>query len=204
MDRLQAYDVLGVRQNASEDEVKTAYRTLAQKYNADNYEAGPLRDDAEQKMNELNAAFDILMSYIRTGADPVNTYRSGADASQAQGKYPEIRSLINNGRVDEALQELNTIGGGSGDAEWNFLMGSVYYYKGHLDQALTYFQSAVNLAPGNREYQAALRNLQGNAEGNMQGNPYAPTDPSATALNCVCNTCALMCCMESCCGSFRG
>lgn len=203
MDRSQAYDILGIRQDASEDEIKAAYRALAQKYNVDNYEAGPLRDDAKQKMNELNEAFDILMSFIRTGSEPKGTYRSGTDTFQAQGKYPEIRSLINSGRVDDALSELNAIPSGINDAEWNFLMGSVYYYKGYLDQALSHFQTAVNLSPGNREYQAALRNLQGNAEGNMQGSPFAPTDPSATALNCVCNACALICCMETCCGSFR-
>ncbi|MFQ9679955.1 MAG: DnaJ domain-containing protein [Ruthenibacterium lactatiformans] len=48
-------------------EIKTAYRALAQKYNPDNYEAGPLREEAEAKMTELNEAFDALMGAIRTG-----------------------------------------------------------------------------------------------------------------------------------------
>ncbi len=209
MDRSQAYSVLGLAQNANEEEVKAAYRALAQRYDVDNYEAGPLREDAERKMQELNEAFDVLMSFLRTGTEPVAVGHPASDAGASGGSgtssshYVQIRQLINTGRVDEALTELNAIVSGSSDAEWNFLMGSVFYYKGRLDQALRYFQNAVHLAPGNREYEAALRNLQGAQNGDMQGNPYTTADPSATAMNCACNTCALMCCMDACCGGCR-
>lgn len=203
MDRLKAYSILGLHVGAGEEEIKTAYRALAQKYSADNYEAGPLRDEAGQKMNEINEAFDALMSYIRTGSPTSSeTVSSGTRADTS--RYAAIRKLINEGNTDEALQELTTIGEGSSDAEWNFLMGSVYYYKGWLDNALRYFQEAVRLEPGNHEYEAALRNLQGSKEGNMQGNPYMNQDPSGAAINCACNTCTLMCCMDACCSSCGG
>lgn len=203
MDKLQAYSVLGLSQNAGEAEVKAAYRTLAQKYDAENYEAGPLREDAERKMEEINEAFDVLMSYLRTGNEPAAPDRTHTSSGTTSGRYSEIRQLINTGRVDEALTSLNAIIAGASDAEWNFLMGSVFYYKGRLDQALQYFQTAVNLAPGNREYEAALRNLQSSQQGDMQGNPYTTSDPNATAMNCACNTCGLICCMDACCGVCR-
>ena len=38
---MDAYKVLGLTEGATEEEIKTAYRALAQKYNPDNYEAGP-------------------------------------------------------------------------------------------------------------------------------------------------------------------
>ena len=72
MDTREAYSVLGLREGAGEEEVKAAYRALAQKYSPDAYEAGPLREDAEAKMNELNEAFDTLMGVIRTGQAPDN------------------------------------------------------------------------------------------------------------------------------------
>ena len=53
---MDAYQVLGLRRGASEDEVKAAYRALAQKYNPDNYEAGPLREDAEHTAEQDGAA----------------------------------------------------------------------------------------------------------------------------------------------------
>ncbi|MDL2252816.1 DnaJ domain-containing protein [Ruminococcaceae bacterium OttesenSCG-928-I18] len=203
MDRSTAYNVLGLPQGAGEEEVKTAYKSMAQKYDVENYEAGPLRDDAAQKMNEINEAFDVLMSFLRTGQENTSLNANTGSYSSV-GRYPAIRQLINTGRVDEALAELSALQDVSDDAEWNFLMGSVYYYKGWLDQALHYFQNAVRLAPGNREYEAALRNLQNSSQGDMNGNPYMNNDPSAAAMNCACNSCALMCCMDACCGMGRG
>ncbi len=206
MDKLKAYDTLGLPQNASEDDIKAAYRDLAQKYSSDNYEAGPLREEAGHKMDELNDAFDTLMSYLRTGADAPKKAASTNDDYQSAGpgKYPAIRQLINSGRVDEAITELSAVPHGSTEAEWNFLMGSAYYYKGWLDQAIQYFREAVRIDPGNREYEAALRNLQNARSGNMQGNPYQNQNPDAQAMNCACNTCTMMCCMDACCSMCRG
>lgn len=201
MDKQTAYRVLGLVENASEEEIKAAYKTLAQKYNVENYEAGPLKDEANAKMDEINEAFDTLMSYIRTGQDQI---QAGGSGPSAGGRYGEIRKLIHAGQVDQAISELSAIQGGSADAEWNFLMGSAYYYKGWLEQALQYFQIAVRMDPANREYEAALRNLQGSADGNMQGNPFMNQDPNAAAVNCACNTCTLMCCMDACCSMGRG
>lgn len=200
MDKSTAYRTLGLAEGAGEEEIKAAYRALAQKYGAENYEAGPLKDEAEHKMNELNEAFDMLMGLLR--ADGVDATRPAAP-SGAVGQYPAIRQLINSGRVDEALAELSAVAGGASNAEWNFLMGSAYYYKGFLDQAVRYFQTAVQLEPNNREYQAALRNLSSSADGEMPGNPYGNPDPGGTALNCACNTCSCLCCMDACCSMCR-
>ncbi len=210
MDKSKAYSVLGISQGASEDDIKAAYRKLAQKYNVDKYDAGPLKDEAEQKMNEINEAFDTLMSYLRTGsvANTSSRTSSSDSSSSSQGgsanSYASIRRLIKEGRADEAMSELASISGGANNAEWNFLMGSAYYHKGWLDQALRHFQTAVRLDPGNREYEAALRNLQQSQNGNMNGNPYGNQSPDAAAMNCACNTCTLMCCLDACCGMGRG
>ena len=70
MDANKAYSLLGLREGASEDEIKSAYRALAKRYDPEQYEAGPLREDAQARMNEINEAFDTLMSLIRTGGEP--------------------------------------------------------------------------------------------------------------------------------------
>ena len=208
MDIKTAYATLGLREGADGDEIKAAYRALAQKYDPDQYEAGPLHEDAERKMEELNAAFDLLMSNLR-GGQPADGQQGPAYGGAAAGQNPSyraIRQLINNGNVEQALQQLSAIPGGSGDAEWNFLMGSAYYYKGWVAQALTYFQEACRLAPGNAEYAAALRNLQNSQNGNMAGNPYGNQSPyGTTAVGCsCCDMCTAMMCMDMCCGCGRG
>ena len=54
------YSVLGVSQNATDDEIKKAYRELARKYHPDNYQNNPLADLAEEKMKEINEAYDTI------------------------------------------------------------------------------------------------------------------------------------------------
>ena len=54
------YSVLGVSQSASDDEVKKAYRDLARKYHPDNYQNNPLADLAEEKMKEINEAYNAI------------------------------------------------------------------------------------------------------------------------------------------------
>ena len=51
------YQVLGVSPNASEDEIRQAYRRLAKKYHPDTNAGNP---DAADKFKEVNEAYDIL------------------------------------------------------------------------------------------------------------------------------------------------
>ena len=53
------YSVLGVSPNASDEEIKKAYRELARKYHPDNYQNNPLADLAEEKMKEINEAYEV-------------------------------------------------------------------------------------------------------------------------------------------------
>ena len=61
------YRVLGVGRNASNDEIKEAYRTLSRKYQSDNYSSSPLSDIAEKKMDELDRAYDAIMAISESG-----------------------------------------------------------------------------------------------------------------------------------------
>ena len=54
------YRILGVSPSASDDEVKKAYRALAKKYHPDNYQDDPVREIANEKMKEINAAYEEI------------------------------------------------------------------------------------------------------------------------------------------------
>lgn len=207
---MNSYEILGIKPGATEEEVKAAYRALAQKYSGPEYQDSPMKEQAEAEMEKINAAFDEVMSQLR-GGDMYSTAQSQTSSSSADStnvnKWAEIRALINSGRVDEALNELNAIPDGASQAEWNFLVGSVFYYKGWLNEAMRYFSTACRLAPGNREYEAALHNLQAGQNGNMPNNPYGNYGgaPGGQVMGCsCCDMCTMMICMDACCNCCGG
>ena len=67
------YKVLGVSPNATDDEIKTAYKELVKKYHPDQYQDSPIADVAEEKMAEVNAAYDQIMQQRKSGG-----YSSGS------------------------------------------------------------------------------------------------------------------------------
>lgn len=61
------YEVLGIQPNATDEEVKNAYREMARKYHPDNYANNPLSDLAQEKMQEINEAYDAIVRMRRQG-----------------------------------------------------------------------------------------------------------------------------------------
>ena len=63
------YSILGIQRDASDDEVKSAYRELVRKYHPDNYtDYNPLKELATEKMQEVNEASDSIMQMRATGS----------------------------------------------------------------------------------------------------------------------------------------
>ena len=79
------YKVLGVSPNATDDEVKDAYRRLARKYHPDNYVNNPLSDLATEKMKEINEAYAEAMKIKRSGG--TYTGQNSSQSGYGQGGY---------------------------------------------------------------------------------------------------------------------
>ena len=175
------YSVLGVSPNASDEEIKKAYRELARKYHPDNYQNNPLADLAEEKMKEINEAYETITkqrsggggSYQRpSGGYGGQSYGGGYQYSHQQSgsanpTYARIRNLINSGDLGTAERLLNEVPQKNG--EWYFLSGSIAYRKGWLDEAMQNYSLACQMDPGNMEYRQALAMMQ---QGGQAYRPY--------------------------------
>ena len=187
------YSILGVSQNASDAEIKKAYRELVRKYHPDNYHDNPLSDLAQEKMKEINEAYDTITRMRDRGG----SYRPGAgfsgDSSSASPEGAKIRSAINSGDLKLAEELLMSFP--ARNAEWNFLMGSLYYRKGWLDDAHQHFKIAVSMEPGNTEYKQALGFMdRGGGVYRQYGH-----GPMAEQGCDACDCCTAMMCMNLCC-----
>lgn len=157
------YSILGVSPGAGDDEIKRAYRELARKYHPDNYQDNPLADLAEEKMKEVNEAYDAI-NRQRSGGGGA----SGGAAYQSQSGYQtqsyqsvqadpffmKVRQCIQAGNL-EAAERMLTQEATVKNAEWYFLMGAVCYRRGWLDEARQNYQMATQMEPANMEYRQA-------------------------------------------------
>ncbi len=198
------YSVLGVSPSASDDEVKRAYRDLARKYHPDNYHDNPLADLASEKMKEINEAYDAITKSREQGG----SYGRGGSAYQSQGagqrqyagsnaQYVQIRNLINANDLAQAEAMLNAMS--NHDAEWYYLMGSVYWRRGWMDQAGQYFRTAATMEPGNVEYRNAVQYM------NQGGQAYRPAGGmDMMGGDAACNLCQNLICADCCCEMVGG
>lgn len=189
------YDVLGVPRDASDEQVKNAYRELARKYHPDNYADNPLSDLAGEKMQEINEAYDSIINERRGRG----TSKAGA-YSNSSSSFPEIKSLINSNRLEQAQELLDGVPPENRNAEWYFLNGTVLYRRGWFDGAYTSFSTASRMDPGNQEYRRAAENASRGQS--AQYNPYREYGGGGGCS--ACDVCQGLICADCCCECMGG
>lgn len=186
------YEVLGVHEGSSIEEIKRAYKELVRKYHPDQYQNHPLSDLAEEKLKEINEAYDYLMKSYENGSGNNNNYNNGYQGGDSS--LSQVRNYVNTGNIIAAEQLLDRIG--SRNAEWFYLKGIISMRKGWYNEAYTHLQTAVNMEPRNLEYKNAFNSMN-NANRGYQASSYNrrgySNDPDMCQL-CTCLYCTDCCC----------
>lgn len=193
------YQTLGVSENASDEEIKKAYRDLARKYHPDNYHDNPLADLAQEKMKEINAAYEEI-NRRRSGGSRTSGGSYGG-YQQQYGQYQgrssssvlqQVRIAIQTGDLSRAEALLANYS--DHNAEWNFLRGAVCYRRGWMDEAKRYYQTACQMDPGNPEYRQALEFMEKGTQ-----SAYRPGGQQFGTDVCTGNPCLPLCCLWALC-----
>lgn len=185
------YEVLGLNEGASQEEIKKAYRELVKKYHPDRHTNNELKDLAQEKMREINEAYETLTR----NNNNTNSYSSSSyysDSSEGTYVFQKVRQLINSNNLAEAENELAKIS--TRNAEWFYLRGVIYMRKGWYSQAYDDINRACNMEPSSAEYRSALNSL------NYSNNQYSNNQYKRTSggMSC-CDICCCLWCTDSCC-----
>lgn len=187
------YEVLGIKPGASEEEIKQAYRELVKKYHPDRYNDNPLRDLAEDKMREINEAYNQLLKNANSSGHGSYSNGGGSSSYGTSGEFYRVRQLINANDIRSAEEELSRIG--NRNAEWYFLRGLISMKKGWYSQGYEDIQMACNMEPSNYEYRETLNRLA-NSNRNYVNRSYASRGGN---MDDICSTCTCLLCSDQCC-----
>ncbi len=194
------YSTLGVSRSASDEEIKKAYRELARKYHPDSYVDNPLADLAQEKMKEINEAYDAIQKE-RSGQGYAYQYQSDPFSGSSAGSYGsasfrDAREAINAGdlaRAEILLGSMTNRG-----AEWNYLMGQLAFRKGWMADASRYFRTAATMDPTNPDYRQAVAYMEKNSQ-----NVYPASSMSGDSDAC-CRAFSTVMCADCCCEMMGG
>jgi molecular chaperone DnaJ len=188
------YEVLGVKEDATDAEIKKAYRDLVKKYHPDKYRDNPLSDLAGEKLSEINEAYDSI-----TGKNSSrNTYHEETSGGSNYGNiYEQVRSHIVSKNYDQAEDILDRNNDGS--AAWYYFKGLIFLGRGWHERGISYLQRAVAMDPGNFEFRQTLNRASAKSR-NYGSNPYYNTNVQGNGcMDNLCQMCACMSCADCMC-----
>lgn len=218
------YKILGVSRDASDDEIKKAYRQLSRKYHPDANINNPNKDKAEEMFKLVQQAYDQIMDQRKNGGS-FNGYggsggyggygngggfggfegwgdfggfgQSRTNESQSDAYLRAAANYINNRHFTEALNVLSQVEERS--SKWYYYSAIANNGVGNNIIALDHARIALQMEPNNYNYQRLVQTLESG------GQWYSSQQETFGGMNvtpCCSNPCLTCCVLNSLCNCF--
>ncbi len=206
---MDPYKVLGVSRDATDEEIKKAYRSLSRKYHPDANINNPNKDAAEEMFKQVQKAYEQIMKEKEYGSSYGNTggfggFNGYGGYGRPNTEYQDEEAIrrqaaanyIQNGHFKEAMNVLSSLHSRTG--QWYYLSALANNGLGNNVNALSDIREAVRLEPDNFQYQMILQRLEnGSSWYQEQQNPFGgmPSAGNDICMKiCIANIFCNMCC----------
>ena len=205
------YSILGVSRDASDEEIKKAYRRLSRKYHPDANINNPNKDQAEEKFKEIQQAYDQIMKEREYGSSGGaygnNSYGGfggfGGYGGQTNTGYQDEEAIrrqaaanyVQSGHYQEAMNVLSSLKERNG--QWYYLSAVANMGLGNNVNALNHIREAVRMEPDNMQYRMMLQRMEGGGTWYQeQQNPFGgmPVGGNDLCMKCLIANMACSCC----------
>ena len=193
----EIYKILGLSNDATDEEVENEYVRLRDKYSRDRFLEGEVGNEAARKLTKLENAY--------------NEYKDGAkddyfDTTDSTS-FDDVENLIREGRLNEAQAKLDSFS--NRNAEWHYIQSVIFYKKNWTNESKKQLEIALEMDPTNQKYSNSYNKLKtkmasneqnfrsGNANYGADGNPE--TNRQMGGTNECMDFCATWCCMNMLC-----
>ena len=194
------YELLQVREDASDEAIEESYKALKAKYNEEKWQYGEAGTNAAKMLGRLDAAYAEIIAERKEK----NRTTSGASA------YDEVSEKIKQGDISGAQALLD--GFNERGAEWHYLQSVVFYKKSWMNESKKQLEIAMQIDPANAKYREAYNKLSSRAEYQTQNGGAPNTNPNLnsdseqmggnwcmTCLNCCYTYLCVNCLFNLCC-----
>lgn len=214
---MDPYKVLGVNYNASDDDIKKAYRNLSRKYHPDANVGNPNQAAYEEKFKEVQQAYQMIMDQrqgkTQAGQGGVNDFwgfGGFGGAQNAYGRQPgqgeskdeqymhSALGYIQNGYYREGLNVLEQVQERRGP--WYYYSAFANYKIGNNAVALEHAKTACAFEPNNFYYASLLSQMQGGESRYQQRSANYGGNPSMGRSNYCGQICTTFICLNMCLG----
>lgn len=144
------YKFLGVKPDATDDEIENAYQELRAKYSKERFAEGEVGNVAAKNLTKLDEAYSEIM-------ESRSSY--GGDASNTNGSVSldAVKNAINDGNLQKAQELLDAIT--IREAEWHYLQSVVFFKKNWSNESKKQLEIAMSMDPSNQKYKEAYEKL---------------------------------------------